>query len=131
MEKGKAAESNDLLDAYSKATETWTKSFQDMQEQAANAFKLYIQGFEQAMKSSNFDDMKKYNEIWQNLTKQFDQNPYQWSLKAWDDMWKESGFESFKAFFDHWQQVWQNFAKDAEAKSKDALDKLQKQNTKP
>ncbi|MBI5697078.1 MAG: hypothetical protein HZC29_00940 [Thaumarchaeota archaeon] len=121
MEKGKTSQNNDLLDAYSKATETWTKSFQTMQEQAANAFKLYIQGFEQ----------KKYNEIWQNLTKQFDQNPYQWSLKAWDEMWKESGFESFKAFFDHWQQVWQNFAKDAEAKSKDALDKLQKQNAKP
>ena len=72
--------------------------------------------------------MKKYNEIWQNLSKNFEQNPYQWSQKAWEDMWKESGFASFKTFFDHWQSVWQNFAKDAETKSKEALDKLQKQN---
>ena len=119
---------NDLLGAYSKATEAWTKSFQTMQEQAASAFKLYIQGFEQAMKSSNFDEMKKYNEIWQNLSKNFEQNPYQWSQKAWEDMWKESGFASFKAFFDHWQNIWQNFAKDAETKSKEALDKMQRQN---
>ena len=85
MEKNNASK-NDLLDAYSRATEAWTRSFQTMQEQAANAFKLYIQGFEQAMKSSNFEDMKKYNEIWQNLAKQFEQNPYSWSLKAWEDI---------------------------------------------
>ncbi|WP_100183131.1 hypothetical protein [Candidatus Nitrosotenuis aquarius] len=118
---------NDMLDAYAKATDLWAKSFQAMQEQATSAFKLYIQGFEQALKSSNFEEMKKYNEIWQNMAKQFEQNPYQWSQKAWEDLWKESGFVSFKAFFDNWQNVWKNFAKDAEAKSKEALDKIQKQ----
>ena len=94
-----------MLDAYIRATEMWVKSFQEMQQQATNAFKLYIQGFEQALKSSNFDYMKKYNEIWQNMAKQFEQNPYQWSEKALDDLWKGSGLESFKAFFDTTKSV--------------------------
>ena len=65
---------NELLDAYAKATEAWTKSFQTMQEQAASAFKLYIQGFEQAMKASNFDEMKKY-------AKQFPGSCFKWDRR--------------------------------------------------
>jgi hypothetical protein len=120
----------DLWNAYSKALEMWVKSFDTMQEAATNAFKLYLQGFETATRQSNFDEMKKYNEHWQNISKQFEQyNPYSWSIKAWDDLWKESGFASFKSFADYWQNMWQNFAKDAEAKSQEALKQLSKRNT--
>jgi hypothetical protein len=119
----------DLWNAYSKALEMWVKSFDTMQEAATNAFKLYLQGFETATRQSNFDEMKKYNDLWQNISKQFEQyNPYSWSIKAWDDLWKESGFASFKSFADYWQNMWQNFAKDAEAKSQEALKQLSKQN---
>jgi hypothetical protein len=119
----------DLWNAYSKSLDVWIKSFDAMQEAATNAFKLYLQGFEQATRQSNFDEMKKYNELWQNVAKQFEQyNPYSWSIKAWDDMWKDSGFVSFKSFADYWQQMWQNFAKDAETKSQEALKELSKQN---
>ncbi|MFM7797083.1 MAG: hypothetical protein ACKO7N_10005 [Candidatus Nitrosotenuis sp.] len=117
----------EMFDAYTRATQMWVNSFQEMQQQATNAFKLYIQGFEEALKSSNFDYMKKYNEIWQNMTKQFEQNPYPWSQKVWDDLWKGTGLESFKVFFENWQNVWKNFAKDVEDKSKQALEKLPKQ----
>lgn len=120
---------SDLWNAYSKALEMWVKSFDTMQEAATNAFKLYLQGFETATRQSNFDEMKKYNELWQNISKQFEQyNPYSWSIKAWDDLWKESGLTSFKSFADYWQNMWQNFAKDAETKSQEALKQLSKQN---
>jgi hypothetical protein len=119
----------DLWNAYSKALEVWTKSFETMQEAATSAFKMYLQGLETATRQSNFDEMKKYNDLWQNVSKQFEQyNPYSWSIKAWEDMWKESNFTSFKAFVDYWQNMWQNFAKDAETKSQEALKQLSKQN---
>jgi hypothetical protein len=120
----------DLWTAYSKSLEIWVKSFDTMQEAATNAFKIYLQGLETATHQSNFDEMKKYNDLWQNISKQFEQyNPYSWSIKAWDDLWKESDFASFKSFADYWQNMWQNFAKDAEAKSQEALKQLSKQNT--
>jgi hypothetical protein len=128
--KSQTGNSTDLWDSYSKSLEVWVKSFDAMQEAATNAFKLYLQGFETATNQSNFDEMKKYNELWQNTSKQFEQyNPYSWSVKAWDDIWKESGFVSFKSFADYWQNMWQNFAKDVEAKSQEALKQLSKQNT--
>ncbi len=118
----------DMLTAYSKSLEIWQKSFSEMQEAATKAFKLYLKGFEQAMSQSNFDDMKKYNELWQNISKQFEQyGPYYWSVKAWDDIWKESGFVSFGAFTDYWQSVWKNFAKNAETMSQEAFKQLGKQ----
>jgi hypothetical protein len=119
----------DLWGAYSKALEMWTKSIEAMQEAATNAFKSYLQGLETATRQSNFDEMKKYNELWQNTSKQFEQyNPYSWYVKAWEDVWKESGFTSFKGFADYWQNIWQNFAKDIETRSQDALKQLSKQN---
>jgi hypothetical protein len=121
----------ELWAAYSNAVDVWMKLSKATQEAASDAFKMYMQGFEKAMSTSNSDEMKKYNDIWQNAAKQFEQfNPYGWSVKAWDDMWKESGFASFKAFSDYWQHVWQNFAKDAAARSKEAMDQLSKKNTK-
>lgn len=137
MEKGSKPSRNsqanpaDLLAAYSSAIDVWTKLSQATQEAASEAFKMYLEGFEKAMSVSNQDEMKKYNEIWQNTSKQFEQyNPYGWSIKAWEDIWKESGFASFKGFSDYWQQVWQNFAKDAEAKSRQAMDQLSKKHSK-
>lgn len=53
----------DLWSAYSKSLDVWLKSFDAIQEAATNAFKLYLQGFEQATRQSNFDEMKKYNEL--------------------------------------------------------------------
>lgn len=121
----------DMWDAYSKSLEVWVKSFDAMQEAASNAFKLYLQGFEEATRQSNFGETKKYNELWQNISKQFEQyNPYGWSVKAWDDIWKNSGFTSFKSFTDYWQDMWKNFAKSAETLSQEALKQLEKQNTK-
>jgi hypothetical protein len=117
----------DLWSAYSKAVDIWMKSFAATQEAATNAFKMYLQGFETAIKSSNSEEMKKYNELWQTMAKQFEQtNPYTSSIKAWEEMWKESGFVSFKSFSDYWQNIWKNFAKDAEAKSQEALKHLKK-----
>jgi hypothetical protein len=127
--KSKTDNPADLWSAYSKALEVWVKSFDSMQEAAANAFKMYLQGFETATRQSNFDEMKKYNDLWQNITKQFEQyNPYSWSIKAWDDMWKESGFVSFKSFADYWQNVWKNFAKETEKLSQEALKQLSSEN---
>lgn len=119
----------DLWNTYSKSIEMWTKSFNSMQEAASNAFKSYLQGLEAATRQSNNDEIKKYNDLWQNFSKQFEQfNPYSWYLKAWDDLWKQSGMESFKSFADYWQNVWQNFAKETGERSQEALKQLGKQN---
>ena len=106
-----------LRKQYAASMEIWMSTYQSWQKAGEDAFKLSTKVVEFAIKSSNLDGTKKFNDLWEKTTKNIQANPYSWYLKAWDDMWKESSFVNFEAFQNYWQDMWKNFTPDTSKKS--------------
>lgn len=130
-EKGNNLQKNSEIfwDNYVKAVEVWKQSYQQWQKTGREAFKLYLKGYQYSIKNSNFSEMKKYNESWENAMQNLHETPYSIYQKAWNDVWTESGFTSFKAFSDYWQKSWKNFSQETANLSASVLKNIEKNQT--
>lgn len=112
--------------AYEQTIEVWQNSYKHWQETGKKAFKMYLQGYQQALKNSNTKEMEKYNKIWENTMQNLHETPYSVYQNAWNDVWLESGFTSFKAFADYWQKSWNNLSQETVRQSENALKQIEK-----
>ena len=111
---------------FERTVDAWQSSYQHWQETGKEAFKLYLKGYQHALKNSNISEMKKYNEVWEKAMQNLHETPYSIYQKAWNDIWMESGYRSFKAFNDYWQRSWDDLTREAARQSEDALKQIEK-----
>ena len=115
-----------MWETYERTMQAWQKSYKSWQDQGKEAFKVYLKGYQLALKNSNSKDMSKYNELWEKTMQNLHETPYSVYQKTWNDVWMESGFTSFKAFSEFWQKSWSNLSQETVKQSEDALKKIEK-----
>lgn len=115
-----------LWETYERTIDAWQNSYKHWQDKGKEAFKIYLKGYQQALKNSNIQDMSKYNELWEKTMQNLHETPYSVYQKAWNDVWMESGFTSFKAFSDYWGKSWKDFSQETIKQSEEALKRIEK-----
>lgn len=129
---GSLTESKTISQNYMNTLEIWQKAYDEWQKAGESALKQYAKAMEEAVKGSNVELMKKYNELWENTWKSIGgSEPYSWYQKIWEDLWKESGFVSFNSFNEYWQNIWKNTSADTFKKSIEAFEKLNEKLNRP
>ena len=105
-------DTENLWSLYVNALETWKKTHESWQKAGQYALQQYSKAMNLALKESDLEQIKKYNDAWANTWNDVGQNPFKWYLKAWENMWKESGFVSSRTYVERWMNLWKESSED-------------------
>ena len=111
--------SSTTWDGYRMAIDMWEKSYKVWKNSGEDAMKFYLEGCNLAMKSSDMEQVEKYNALWQKTLEKLSINPLTWTADSWSKM-MNNGFDT-EAITKYWQDMWKNFENKESPLSEDEI----------
>jgi len=88
-----------------KEVKPFDSSFDYWQQTAAYAIKQYKIALKWATKDSNLEWIKRYNQMWGNTNKIYDDEVMTQYTRSWQSIWEEFSIDSFNAFTEYWKKI--------------------------
>ena len=117
-----------LWSAFSASIELWQHYSETLQKIGEKSFTSYLEGVKNAINNANFEEVKKYNELWEKAITNFKSEKNSFYNDSWAQIWKESSFATYDAFYKYWKEIMNNLSDNVQKISSESLENMR---TKP
>ena len=101
-----------------------SSSFDYWQQTAAYSTEQYKLALKWAIKESNLEWVKKYNQMWNKTYKIYGDEIMSQYTRAWQNIWEDFSIVSFRALNEYWKKMMVEYSKGTSKTNYDTREKL-------